>query len=322
VRELGRELFAAKLTPADAVRMHSRAVFQVGRKRWPHSAVGRPSDLGLLLELLLGWNEEAHATTAAIQSTLESRENTLRIMQGVAEDRLAQLIVGNQPLGREIRQRRHVEKRLRRAYLWLARAQRTAGLGFWIWHLPAGKFRIRGLPSFSRTFALAVKTLTQPEDFLSWVHKEDRPKLERAFAQIRAGKKPEELEFRLGEADPIYIKQGVVVWQRKDQPTGVALGVLVDITRVKQSEAVVHRAQRIAAIGTFAAGIAHEINNSLGSALLATETALALLKDPRQLPEVEQCLRNILEAVQRSCRGVHGLLAFARQQPAERENTI
>jgi hypothetical protein len=89
VRELGRELFAAKLTPADAVRMHSRAVFQVGRKRWPHSAVGRPSDLGLLLELLLGWNEEAHATTAAIQSTLESRENTLRIMQGVAEDRLA-----------------------------------------------------------------------------------------------------------------------------------------------------------------------------------------------------------------------------------------
>jgi C4-dicarboxylate-specific signal transduction histidine kinase len=114
----------------------------------------------------------------------------------------------------------------------------------------------------------------------------------------------------------------VVVWQRKDQATGVALGVLEDITRVKQSETVVHRAQRIAAIGTFAAGIAREINNSLGSALLATETALALLKDPRQLPEVEQCLRNILEAVQRSCRGVHGLLAFARQQPAERENTI
>jgi C4-dicarboxylate-specific signal transduction histidine kinase len=167
-----------------------------------------------------------------------------------------------------------------------------------------------------------VKTLTQPEDFLSWVHKEDRPKLERAFAQIRAGKKPEELEFRLGEADPIYIKQGVVVWQRKDQATGVALGVLEDITRVKQSETVVHRAQRIAAIGTFAAGIAHEINNPLGSALLAAETALASLKDPKQLLTVEQCLRNILEAIERCGRVVHGLLAFARQQPAERENTI
>ncbi len=319
VRQLGRELFAAKLTPADAVQMHTRAIRRVGERRWPHVALPRPADLGLLLELLVGWGEEAQTATAQLRSTLEFRENTLRMMQGVAEDRLAQLILGNQLLDREIRERRRVEKRLRRARLWLSRAQRTAGLGFWIWHFPAGKFRIWGLFSFTRTFGVNAKTVTRPEEFLSWVHKEDRPKVEAAFAQIRTGETPEELEFRLGEAQPIYVKQEVVVRRKKHQAGGVAFGVLVDLTRIKEAESAVRRAQRIAAIGSFAAGIAHEINNPLGSALLAAETALALLKDPQQLLTVEQCLRNILEAIERCGRVVHGLLAFARQQPAERE---
>ncbi len=318
MRQLGREFFAAMLTPADSVQIHTQTIMRLGEKLWPHPGVPRAADLGLLLEVLLGWGEEAEASTAQLRSTLESREKTLRILQGVAEDRLAQLILGNQLLAQEIRERRRVEKHLRRAHLWLGRAQRTAGLGFWIWHFPAGRFRIRGLPSFAR-MGVPVKTLRRPEDFLAWVHKEDRPKLEAVFAQISAGGKPEELEFRLGETHPIYVKQDVVVRRRKRHSAGVALGVLVDLTRMKLAEGVIHRAQRAAAIGSFAAGIAHEINNPLGSALLAVETALALLKDPQQLLTVEQCLRSILEAMERCGRVVHGLLAFARQQPTERE---
>lgn len=75
------------------------------------------------------------------------------------------------------------------------------------------------------------------------------------------------------------------------------------------------RAERLATLGTLAAGIAHEINNPLGLILIDTDEALESLHDPRA---VEGLLRQIRGNVQRCVAIVDHVLKFARARAAEK----
>lgn len=82
---------------------------------------------------------------------------------------------------------------------------------------------------------------------------------------------------------------------------------------LERSNAQVRQAEKMAAIGTLAAGIAHELNNPLGLIRLAAESAIDELgacdKSPKR---TEQYLREILEFVRRGGNIVSGVLAYAR----------
>jgi two-component system NtrC family sensor kinase len=82
---------------------------------------------------------------------------------------------------------------------------------------------------------------------------------------------------------------------------------------------VLRRNERLACIGLLAAGIAHEINNPAGSALLAAETALAIMDQPDSHDQVVACLRNIVTSMDRCGRIVRTLLRYSREEPAERQ---
>jgi two-component system, NtrC family, sensor kinase len=82
---------------------------------------------------------------------------------------------------------------------------------------------------------------------------------------------------------------------------------------------LLHRHERLACVGMLAAGIAHEINNPTGSALLAAETALALLDAPDSREHVATCLRNIITSMDRCGGIVRTLLRYSRDEPAERQ---
>jgi len=75
------------------------------------------------------------------------------------------------------------------------------------------------------------------------------------------------------------------------------------------------RSERLAAIGTLAAGIAHEINNPLGMILLETGRALECEGLPA---EARTQLGRSQDHAQRCGRIVKGILRFARQQPSEK----
>ncbi len=81
----------------------------------------------------------------------------------------------------------------------------------------------------------------------------------------------------------------------------------------RQTELNLRHAERLAALGTFAAGIAHEINNPLAAIQM---TARYGLKSPQLLPELQTIFNEIIEDAERCTRIVASVLQFARKGPA------
>ncbi len=77
-------------------------------------------------------------------------------------------------------------------------------------------------------------------------------------------------------------------------------------------------AERLASVGTLAAGVAHEINNPVGMILLSAEQAIQVAPDGGQAEMLRSLLREIVANAKRCGRIVKNILRFARQEPAER----
>lgn len=76
------------------------------------------------------------------------------------------------------------------------------------------------------------------------------------------------------------------------------------------SREMLSRSERLAALGTFAAGIAHEINNPVGMMQLAAEFALTVPDNPRVTAD---SLKDVIANAKRTKRIMQGVLSFARQ---------
>jgi PAS domain S-box-containing protein len=139
-----------------------------------------------------------------------------------------------------------------------------------------------------------------------------RPHVERALAGEAltwAGDTP----LPVGER---YLHITLVPDRDLDKVRGIHV-LVQDLTEQKRAQEDLRRAERLAAIGTLAAGIAHEINNPLGVILLAAETAADSVNDPARS---EKAFRDIQRNAQRCARIVSNVLKFSRESGSEKRS--
>jgi signal transduction histidine kinase/CheY-like chemotaxis protein len=112
---------------------------------------------------------------------------------------------------------------------------------------------------------------------------------------------------------------------RRDEVTGI-VGIVRDISDQKKLQAHLLVTDRMASIGTLAAGVAHEINNPLASLManldLASREIVRLASGksptPQSLAELEEELGDAREATQRVSQIVRDLRLFSRASEDQR----
>jgi hypothetical protein len=108
-------------------------------------------------------------------------------------------------------------------------------------------------------------------------------------------------------------------------PEGMAaMALITDITERKRVEAelrqqrdVLYQTEKLAALGTLSAGIAHEMNNPLGIITSRIEVMLLDAEEHNVPTEMIEDLKVLHRATQRVARIATNLRSFARQAPRE-----
>lgn len=121
-------------------------------------------------------------------------------------------------------------------------------------------------------------------------------------------------------------KQGHPIWTRltatavydHDGMWLYGLGMIEDISQRKEAEEALRRAERLASIGTLAAGIAHEINNPLGAIVLSADAAMLSREQPNSAEIVDASLKNIHAGALRCGRIVKSVMQFSRNEVSQK----
>ncbi|MFC1881014.1 nitrogen regulation protein NR(II) [Thermodesulfobacteriota bacterium] len=117
---------------------------------------------------------------------------------------------------------------------------------------------------------------------------------------------------RANEMIPLSLSATPIL-DESDQCNGAVI-VLRDLREIKQLEAKVRRAEKLAAIGKLAAGVAHEIRNPLSS---IRGFAQFLSKGLKNSPKEQEFANTMVAEVDRINRVVTDLLTFATPTTAE-----
>ncbi|MBI1347817.1 PAS domain S-box protein [bacterium] len=127
-------------------------------------------------------------------------------------------------------------------------------------------------------------------------------------------------EARLLTKDGHVVISRITMSRAHSRESGETIGIVMfeNITSLRKAQEASRRHERMVAIGTLAAGVAHEINNPVGAALLAAETAITLLPEKGISPIVRQALDNIVLGMERCGQIIRNTLRFSQQSDCDR----
>ncbi|HVO67524.1 MAG TPA: PAS domain S-box protein [Syntrophales bacterium] len=252
-----------------------------------------------------------------IRLTLENA-----LLQSQIGEYIKEIEEHNVNLAREINNRKQIEASIRESE---TKFRELADL------LPQTVFEtdLKGNFMFTNRSAFELFGYSQ-EDFAQGLNAfqmfipEDRDRLRRDAQMILNGKYLGGLEYTAlkkdGTAFPVTVYASPI--SRVGNATGVR-GIAIDMTEQKRTEEIQKKlhedliqAEKLATVGTFVAGIAHEIKNPLAIIIQGVE----YLKDctgPDEL--VVDVVDRVMKSAIRADSIVKGLLSFTRQTPIQTE---
>lgn len=155
------------------------------------------------------------------------------------------------------------------------------------------------------------------------IHDDDRERVFSEWEGARANERPFAAEFRVPANDG-DVRVLRVVGQPERGPTGKLngyVGVIQDVTEQKLIDARLRESEKLAGIGTMAAGVAHEINNPLSFIYTNAQflkEELRALSGPEPTPELAEMIelaQEIEDGSERIRRIVQSLRKFSRTAP-------
>jgi signal transduction histidine kinase len=102
----------------------------------------------------------------------------------------------------------------------------------------------------------------------------------------------------------------------QDEITQLSLNFNQMVEALEQKQEELIQSKKMASIGTFSSGIAHEINNPLNNISLSADTLLEEFDDLDK-DEVMDILNDVMSQTERASKIVHNLLNFSRSQSPE-----
>lgn len=240
------------------------------------------------------------------------------------EERTAELVEANKRLQCEVKERRNAEAEVRASERRFRETAENFDAVVWVQDVSDGKV-LYVTPAYKKMWQRsAAELMKNPDAWLEAVHPEDREAVRKKFRDARDRKPYEriQVDYRLLWPD------GSIRWiQDRTFPIRDAEGkvyriggVATDITEQRASAEALRHSDRLSVIGTLAAGVAHEINNPVGSILLSAQLAQKQMKASKDLGAVSKQLTSIVDDALRCGRIVKNVLTFSR--PTSTEKTL
>lgn len=229
-------------------------------------------------------------------------------------------VIGGLSAANDITEHKEAELKLVASKEQLDKAQKTAHLGSWVWHIRQN--RLEWSEEMYRIFGIDQEGFTGDlsEIIAKAIHPDDRAAVEESNLSVINNRKPIPLEYRIirpdGSVRMVWAEAGELILDKDGKPETLS-GIVYDITDRKTAEAEQQQlrdkaemSSRLAAVGEMAAGIAHEINNPLTGVIGFSE----LLLDRKDIPDdMKEELTIINTGSQRVKEIVKRMLTFARQ---------
>jgi len=170
-------------------------------------------------------------------------------------------------------------------------------------------------PAFERIWGRPVESLyADPKLWTDYILPEDRDRVASAFAILMGDAPSVDLEYRIARPD------GEIRWVRSRgfqvrDAAGVLIrliGIITDTTEPRRLQAQLMVSDRMASVGTLAAGVAHEINNPLAAVIANLEFIAESLGSMGSQPSAAWVLEEIKEPLEEAREGAQRVRLIVR----------